>query len=105
MTILFLCGLCTLCVSNISVNRCKSVSNRTPFEKTNPILGKGKSKKAKGKIRVNPAVFRDSDLKKQSQFSKGQNNVKSILTMSYGDFDGPGRRENKANSKPILIVR
>jgi len=39
-------------------------------------------------------------LKKQSQFSKGQNDVKSILTRSYGDFDGPERRKNKANSKP-----
>ena len=50
-------------------------------------------------------VKKKGDLKKQSQFSKGRNNVKSILAMSYGDFDGPGRRENKANSKPILIVR
>jgi len=39
-------------------------------------------------------------LKKQSQFAKGQNDVKSILTKSYGDFDGPGRRKNKPNSKP-----
>jgi len=39
------------------------------FEKTKPILGKGKSKKAKGKMRVNPAVFRACDLKKQSQFA------------------------------------
>jgi len=48
---------------------------------------------------ANSAVKRE--LKKQSQFVNGQNDVKSILTMSYGDFDGPGRRENKANSKPI----
>jgi hypothetical protein len=28
------------------------------------------------------------NLKKQSQFSKGQNDVKSILTIVYGDFGG-----------------
>jgi hypothetical protein len=38
----------------------------------------------------------ECDLKKQSQFLKGQNDVKSIVAMVYGDFDGPGRRENKA---------
>jgi hypothetical protein len=41
-------------------------------------------------------------LKKQSQFLKGQNDVKSILTMVYGDFSGPRRRKNKANSKHVL---
>ena len=40
------------------------------------------------------------DLKKQSQFSQGQIGAKSVITIVYGDFDGPGRRENKANSKP-----
>jgi hypothetical protein len=39
-------------------------------------------------------------LKKQSQLQNGQNDVKSVLIMSYGDFDGPRRRKNKANSKP-----
>jgi len=42
-----------------------------------------------------------SDLKKQSQFMKGQNDVKLMLTMGYENFDGPGQRENKPNSKPI----
>jgi hypothetical protein len=37
------------------------------FEKTKPILGKGKRKKAKGKMRVNPEFLRKGDLKKQSQ--------------------------------------
>jgi len=37
------------------------------------------------------------DLKKQSQFSNDQNDFKSILTMVYGDYDGPGQRKNKAN--------
>ena len=41
------------------------------------------------------------NLKKQSQFLKGQNDVKSILTMVYGDFGVPRRLKNKANSKPI----
>jgi len=50
-------------------------------------------------IGVNPCLT-ESDLKKQSQFFDGQNDVKSILTMVYGDFCGPRLRENKANSKP-----
>jgi len=33
---------------------------------------------------------------------KGRNDVKSILTMCYGDFDGLRQRKNKPNSKPIL---
>ncbi len=51
-------------------------------------------------MRVNPEVLRRGYLKKQSQFPKGQNDVKSILVMVYGDCDGPRRRKNKANSKP-----
>jgi len=38
------------------------------------------------------------NLKKQSQFPKGQNDVKSIYTMEYGNLIGPRRRENKPNS-------
>jgi hypothetical protein len=37
------------------------------------------------------------DLKKQSQFQNRQNGVKSVITMVYGAFDGPGRPKNKAN--------
>ena len=51
-------------------------------------------------IGVNPCLT-ESYLKKQTQFVEWQNDVKSILTMVYGDFNGPGRRKNKANSKPI----
>jgi hypothetical protein len=40
-------------------------------------------------------------LKKQSQFVEGQNDVKLVLTMVYGDFNDFGRRKNKPNSKPI----
>jgi hypothetical protein len=40
------------------------------------------------------------NLKKQTQFENGRNDVKSILTMVYGVLDGPGRRKNKPNSKP-----
>jgi len=40
------------------------------------------------------------NLKKQSQFSKGQNDVKSVITMEYGKDDNWRRRENKPNSKP-----
>jgi len=39
-------------------------------------------------------------LKKQSQFAKGKNDVKSLLTMIYGDFGVLRRRKNKPNSKP-----
>ena len=41
-----------------------------------------------------------ANLKKQSQFSNGQNDVKSILLMVYEDFEGPRQRKNKPNSKP-----
>ena len=51
-------------------------------------------------IGVNPCLT-ESYLKKQSQFAKEQNDVKSILIMVYGVFNGPRRRKNKANSKPI----
>ena len=37
------------------------------------------------------------NLKKQSQFIKVENIVKSISTMVYGDFGGPRQRKNKAN--------
>jgi len=43
-------------------------------------------------------------LKKQSQFFKGQNDVKSMLTIVYGDFNGPRQLKNKAKqsqTKPI----
>jgi len=42
----------------------------------------------------------DHDLKKQSQFIKGQNNAKSLQAMVYGDFNGRRLLKNKANSKP-----
>jgi hypothetical protein len=38
-------------------------------------LGKGKSKKVKGKMRVNPELHRMGDLKKQSQY-QGKAKVK-----------------------------
>jgi len=54
-----------------------------------------------GELKIANAQFlRRGYLKKQTQFSNGRNDVKSILTMFYGDFNGQGRRENKANSKP-----
>ena len=128
-------GVCALCGSNNSVNRCKSVSNRRRFEKTKPICGRAKlaqsliwqvimknfmlwrrrENKANSKPnKANLLAFsvlrsafsvrmRKSNLKKQTQFSKGQNNVKSILIMVYGDFDGPRQRKNKPNSKPISV--
>jgi hypothetical protein len=38
----------------------------------------------------------EHDLKKQSQFAKGQNAIKSVFTMVYGDFSVCGQRKNKA---------
>ncbi len=52
-------------------------------------------------MRVNPEFLRRGYLKKQSQFTEGQNDVKSVLIKSYGDFGRLRRRKNKANSKPI----
>ena len=46
------------------------------------------------------AELKGCDLKKQSQFAKGQNDAKIVMTMVYGDLNGPGRRKNKPNSKP-----
>jgi len=50
---------------------------------------------------LNPNELKECDLKKQSQFLKGQNDAMPVMTMVYGDFDGPRRQKNKANSKPI----
>jgi len=44
-------------------------------------------------------------LKKQSQFLKGHNDAKPVMTKVYGDLKVPGRRKNKANSKPIAELR
>ncbi|HUT47669.1 MAG TPA: hypothetical protein VMX36_15410 [Sedimentisphaerales bacterium] len=50
-------------------------------------------------ILFSPQIFwgLKTNLKKQSQFAKRQNDVKSILTMVYGDFSRMGQRKNKAN--------
>ena len=48
-----------------------------------PILGKGKSKKAKGKMRENPEFFRRGNLKKQTQFPDGQSGANSYLKEIY----------------------
>ena len=47
-------------------------------------------------IGVNPCLT-ESDLKKQSQFLGGQNDVKSILIMVYENLDGWMQQKNKAN--------
>jgi len=44
-------------------------------------------------------------LKKQSQFSPAQNIANSYMKGDYVEFHALRRRKNKANSKPILIVR
>ena len=74
-------------------------------EKTNPIQSQSpsigrKSKGTAGHI-VNPEALRPGYLKKQSQFLKGQNDIKAVFIMGYEDSDRPGRPKNKANSNPI----
>jgi len=49
--------------------------------------------------------MRKSNLKKQSQFTEGQNGVMPVISMFYGDFGLRGRRKNKAKqsqSKHVL---
>ena len=48
---------------------------------------------------ANSAVKRD--LKKQSQFLKGQNDAKPVMTKVYGDLKVPGRRKNKAKQSQL----
>ncbi|MFC1795242.1 hypothetical protein ACFL3Q_16855 [Planctomycetota bacterium] len=67
------------------------------FEKTKPISRKGKSKKAKGKMRVNPELLRRCYLKKQSQYHKGQINVNIEYIKCYDRFSSLRVRKNKAN--------
>jgi hypothetical protein len=45
------------------------------------------------------------NLKKQSQFLKGQNDANSVMIMVYGDFGGWRQQKNKANSKPNAGLR
>jgi len=49
--------------------------------------------------------MRKSNLKKQSQFAKGQNDVKLALTMVYRDIGGLGRRKNKAKQSQFINVQ
>jgi len=84
----------------------------TLFEKTKPMLVKNKSKKAK--MRVNPAVFLEKqgdigekrrkfklNLKKQTQFIKGQNERKVNYDKGIREIYWIGRlvktKPNKAN--------
>jgi len=68
------------------------------------VLCRRKNKPKTNPISVSPQIFwgLKGYLKKQTQFQNGQNDVTSIITMFYGDFDVPGRRENKANSSLSL---
>jgi hypothetical protein len=64
------------------------------FEKTKPIL-------------FSPQIFWGlrTNLKKQSQFVEGQIGVNSFLQGGYDKKPPLGVRKNKANSKPIMLVR
>jgi len=42
-----------------------------------------------------------NDLKKQSQFLKGHNDAKPVMTKVYGDLRVPGRRKNKAKQSQL----
>ena len=44
--------------------------------------------------------MRKRNLKKQSQFMKGQSDAKSVMTMIYGYFNGRRLRNNKAKTNP-----
>jgi len=46
-----------------------------------------------------------ANLKKQSQFLKGENVAMSSLSMVYVDFDGLRRRENKAKQSQFQTRR
>ena len=72
-----------------------------PFEKTKPILRKGKSDKAKGKrnqefyalmLLCTFALFA-----KQTQFLEGKKNVSVYLKGHYGNYCSFEQRKNKAN--------
>ena len=45
-------------------------------------------------------VYCDNEFEKTNPIYKRENDVKSILTMVYGDYHGLRWRENKPNSKP-----
>jgi hypothetical protein len=62
----------------------------------------GDLKKQSQFIRIAYCVMRIAkrNLKKQSQFAKGKNDVKPLLIMIYADFGVLRRRKNKPNSKP-----
>jgi len=61
-----------------SVLRSAARLRKRLFEKTKPISGKGKSKKAKGKMRVSPEFLRRGYLKKRTQFLRGGNELKYL---------------------------
>jgi len=44
------------------------------------------------------------NLKKQSQFLKGRNDLYSIMTMVYRDLKVPGRRKNKAKQSQSRLA-
>ena len=44
-------------------------------------------------------------MKKQTQFVNVQKDVMRVITMVYGNINGMGLRENKANSKPNKAKR
>ena len=52
-------------------------------------------------IWVNPCL-KECYLKKQTQFIMGQNDVKSIIIMIYGDLGGSGRQKKQSQFKANL---
>ena len=62
-------------------------------------------KRQKGKMRVNPEFLRRDYLKKQTQFSKGQNERKVNYNKGlweYGHFRRQGKQSQfKANRRPL----
>jgi len=76
--------------------------NNLPPRENNLITFSVLHKESQGLRSVDCVRMRKRNLKKQSQYSKGQNDIMSISAMVYGDFSGPRRRKNKANSNPIF---
>jgi len=52
-----------------------------------------------------PMAKKECYLKKQSQFPKGQNGVKSVIVIDYGDLYGWRQRKNKAKQSQYAGLR
>ncbi|MFC1604242.1 hypothetical protein ACFL5F_04360 [Planctomycetota bacterium] len=78
-------------------------ANMPAFGRKSEILSpKSKTDRMEAERQI-PARFTECDLKKQSQFQRGRMSVSVYVKWDYEVFHALGRRENKANSKPISV--